>query len=355
MHFTLSGVNVSFANALRRTIISEIPTIVFKTSPQEESRATVYVNTTRMNNELLKQRLSCIPIHITDTAFPFQDYIVEIQRQNNSEIIEYVTSGDFRIRDTKTDRYLSDAETQKIFPVNAITGDHIDFARLRPRISDEVPGEELNMTCELSVGTAKEDGAFNVASTCAYALTPDSVAANAALSAKLKELKSLGEDETALERLRKDFHALEAKRYTKPDSFDFKLETVGVFTNESLVLKASHVIMDKLRTFQDLVQEDDSLIVPLETTNTIEHGYDVTLENEDYTLGKILEFVLYSGLFGTVLTYCGFRKPHPHQSVSYIRLGFKAPTDKSEVVSYIANACATATVVFERIAAEFGE
>ena len=31
LKFTLSGVNVSIANALRRIILSEIPTIVFRT------------------------------------------------------------------------------------------------------------------------------------------------------------------------------------------------------------------------------------------------------------------------------------------------------------------------------------
>ena len=54
--FTLSGVNVSIANAIRRTILSDIPTVVFKTSPYEECKANIITNTTRLNNEILKQR-----------------------------------------------------------------------------------------------------------------------------------------------------------------------------------------------------------------------------------------------------------------------------------------------------------
>ena len=53
--FTLSGINVSFANAIRRTILSDIPVVVFKTAPYEENRATIYKNTTRLNNEIIKQ------------------------------------------------------------------------------------------------------------------------------------------------------------------------------------------------------------------------------------------------------------------------------------------------------------
>ena len=42
------------------------------------------VNTTRLNNEILKQRLSCIPIHIKDLEMPLQDYIMELDIINNS-------------------------------------------------------------------------------------------------------------------------------------------------------------------------------------------------------------------------------------------------------------------------------
>ena len=76
MRFRLSGVNVSLANALRRTILSDIPTVVFKTSPYEENKATIISNTSRLNNEVIKQRLSCIPIHIDDLDMPLQNAIL---------------------------------------------------------------------------------------------------------------------------------------------------------------------------------------------------------------------------------------------------------------------------------------
>ena len=78
LSFRLSGVNVSLANGLRRIILSEIPTIVFRTAPHDKNRVDIEINTTRMNNELIKQRISCVPIHITDTDFPLEDYIVEV-------------------------------------------------------------------------------------------------------------------------------------------------------------------------------------------------------------------------------------------------------------------------------------
>ena len=77
LRFTISNINVSLANSIRRIILAEIPTLVFRTTPYKENKSTIYSNTSRLNNELIKQRLSCIPIHISDTDFPYQDYMVE--------------------------------------------------------------------------------------------------------------------------------------------------------------------------------------------------------------------------------------------------------------------------------------
>ena len=60
--FTIYNTDVSYVNALRRTILSDIPIVVFKTIPYEENKANIIINTSRLNNEIVKQRLGCIPI-----------------------------------------------------------------------------------------------------------------------------------------------------------------------------------------------------------------------------------------------------------------------------------------------------
>ena len=62
--FTLKNTNVSIANALRRTLLSDIPTLTFKTFPHSENLAIIHKNTSRFNNEIIKHRLGCIPIYI---------------------------------------------------------------------------------------------------------------------------------------------------------------------------------------------------------------------------------------------------------------------------------------------------
>ena len=99
LKFRLTGVNMSLANALRRIILSEIETVVFRTAPYNESKATIEKNTSRLNNELIKQRLSCVPIHIKDTSsFPIQDYVMELDVKNETDSDIYVTTEDFKVK-----------------------------------------------------------------------------------------------------------------------------------------------------------------------------------------------------------------------------------------------------------------
>ena len=41
LKFTISNINVSYVNAIRRVLLSEIPCIVFKTEPHEENNVNI--------------------------------------------------------------------------------------------------------------------------------------------------------------------------------------------------------------------------------------------------------------------------------------------------------------------------
>jgi len=345
--FTLSGVNVSIANGLRR-IMYEIPTTVFRTTPHEANKATFEVNTTRMNNELLKQRLSCIPI-FADDDFPIDDYILVVDKQNKSTTIEYVSTADFEVINVATGE--KDVSlTAKLFPANVITGDYPELVRLLPRVSENIEGERLSLKCKFDKGSAKEDSTFNVASTCAYANTPDPIKIKAVWAEKKTELgKTFNADELAF--AEKDFQLLDAKRHFIPDSFDFMIETVGPLSNMSIVSKAARLMIAKLQRLQETIQSEPNTIVISETT--IPNSFDIILKGEDYTLGKVIEFILYNKHFGETLSYCGFRKPHPHIDESIIRIGFKNPTDKVSVASTIVNASVDGIRIYEIIGKTF--
>lgn len=361
LRFCLSGVNVSIANGLRRTILADIPIPVFRTTPHEKNMANIQINTGRMNNEILKQRLSCIPIHIADIRFPLEKYQLEVDKKNESDIIEYVTTQDFKIKDIGSGEYLSESATKQIFPPDFITGDYIEFCRLRPRISDEVQGEHLKLTCKFDIGTAGQDSAYNVTSTCAYAFTPDLEKQKAVWTEKEEGLRNnvaaaavaLTDDEIEFEK--KNWYFLDAKRITVPDSFDFIIKSVGQLTNKSIIYRACDIIIQKLDKFQKHIQEEQEAVIEASST-TINNCFDIIIQNEGYTLGKILEYILYSSYYekSDIFSYCGFQKPHPHIDMCKLRIGFKeAITDKGIVASYLINASNAAIKIYERIALSF--
>lgn len=349
LKFVLSGINVSLANALRRTIISEIPTVVFKTSPYEENKANILVNTSRLNNEILKQRLSCIPIHINDFEMPLKNLLMEVNVENLTDTIMYVTSENFIVKDLTSGKSLSEKECREIFPANDRTGYFIDFARLRPRVSDDIPGEKLHLTCEFSISSAKDDCMFNTTSTCAYGFTQDTQKVEEVLKKKRQEWKDQGltKDQTEFEE--KNWRLLDGLRVTLKDSFDFTIQTLGVFTNQELIHKACDIINKKLSDLHTALETDSVSITP--SVNTMENSYDIIIENEDYTIGKILEFILYSMFYedlGT-MSFCGFKKYHPHDTDSIIRVAYKAMTDKDTVKQNLATVIEAAIRVYQKI------
>ena len=317
-NFKIKNTNVSFVNALRRTILTNIPTAVFRTSPYEKNDCNILENTSRLNNEILKQRLSCIPIHIKDLDI-VENLEMELEVENTSDSVIYVTTSDFKIKDTTTDKYLSNSELSKIFPVDPITKEHIIFARLRPKIAATIPGEKIHLKCKITIDNANTNGAFNVVSTCAYSFDDDVEKQNSEWALYSKTLNKTKE---ALQREKKNWFNHKAKRFYRPDTFNFIIETIGVFTNIEIIKKACEIIKTKLEKLNGLYVNENKLIK--KSISTTNNCFDITLPEEDYTIGKIIEYIIHEDFYakGPELSYVGFSKKHPHDNHSIIRLAF---------------------------------
>ena len=61
--FTISNTNVSVVNAIRRTILTDIRTVVI-----DPNNINIITNDTQFNNQILCQRLACVPVHIKDLS-----------------------------------------------------------------------------------------------------------------------------------------------------------------------------------------------------------------------------------------------------------------------------------------------
>jgi DNA-directed RNA polymerase subunit L len=265
LSFTLSNINVSYANGLRRVILSEIPVIAIESYPYEKNNVNILANKSRLNNELIKQRLSCIPIHIDALQdFPYDEYVLEVNKGNDSNVI-------------------------------------------------------------------KNDGMFNVVSTCSYGNTLDQVKIKDAWESKEAELKlKYGKEE--IETMKKDWMILDAKRIYEPDSFDYIIETIGIYDNFKLVEIATNLLIKKLFNSLKLLKENMDFIQEME--DTMENSYSIRLENEDYTIGKIIEFNFYDKYFinSKNLNYVSFLKKHPHDNFSIIKLSYKNQITKDDIL-----------------------
>jgi len=350
--FTISNINVSLANAIRRTILSDIDIVVFRTLPHDKNDAKILVNTSRLNNEIIKQRLSCIPIFIKNLEeFPIDKYYVEIKVENISNSMMYVTTEDFVIKDVATNKPISDSKSKEIFPPSN-NGHFIDFVRLRPKISDELQGESIHLICKFSIGNAKEDGMFNVVSTCSYGFTPDLDKIQEALGKKRADWKQEGRTDAEIDFDSKNWELLDALRVAKKDSFDFTIQTIGIYSNFELLDKACNILIAQFNELNILIETNELNIH--KSQNTMANSFDVILENEDYTIGKSLEYLLYTKFYEGIqtLTYCGYKKMHPHDSHSIIRLAYKKEVDVSFIKQNLIECLLDAVQIYKKVKKE---
>ena len=87
------------------------------------------------------------------------------------------------------------------------------------------------------------------------------------------------------------------------------------------------------------------------------------MENHDYTIGKVIEYVLHYQYLDTrkaQLSYAGFIKKHPHDNYSVVRLAFKSNhSNENEEVNMknalilVQNACKIGIGVFNEIGEHF--
>lgn len=323
MKFTVESINVSIINAIRRTILADIPVIVLDTLSKDS--VNISKNTSLLNNEILKQRLGCIPVHIKDTSIPVDSLQVHVKLNNTANSFMYVTTKDFKIYDTKSETYLSEDKNKEIFPKNKITDSYILFARLKPRISDNIPGEEIELTCGLKKSSARESGMYNVACSCGYKNTVDRVKQNDVWQEKEKELaEEENMNEEYIEFEKENWFLSDALRYYKKDSFDFALESIGIYSNTELIHLACDILIEKLNTIKSETEVENKSYEIIDFPVAMKNSFDIKLYNEDYTVGKVLEYILHYEYYREqgILSYVGFTKKHPHDTYSFVRIAF---------------------------------
>jgi DNA-directed RNA polymerase alpha subunit len=362
LYFTLSGVDKCIANAIRRTILMDIPTVVVRSEDNKVNQCFIKKNTSRLHNEIIQHRISCIPVHTNDPEFA-NKHTMEIDVTNESEqTIRMVTTEDVRIRNIESNQLIAEEESKKIFPANEITGRYIDIVRLRPKFGKTIPGEKLTLTAKFSVATARVNSMFNVVSKCSYGYTPDKIRIQDTWDKLESKYESENMTRENIAHFKNDFMHLDAERIFLKNSFDFVIQTVGVFNNKDIVHKACSYLIQKFEAFILSVEKENIPILKSDSAkkfgfnNVIEssmsNSFDILLENEDDTFGNIMSHILYELYFigkPEILSFCSFKKFHPHDSYGVLRIAYHTPPTKIQITQHLQNAANQAATVFKEI------
>ena len=350
--FTLANIDVSVANAIRRTILTDLPVIAVRTETHAINQCRVEINTGQMHNEMLLQRISCVPVHTMDAEF-CDRYQLELDVANTGDVYLYVTTEPFRLRDLHSGQLIAPEKSQKIFPPDKITGDYIHLLTLQPAIG-AIPGEKIKLTARFQWTSAADNGMF-VAATAAYGYTQDTEKSREEWNRREAEMQAENVDEADIVAAKSDFYNLDAARYFVPNSFDFSVQSIGVYGNMEAVQTACEYVRRKLA---ELVLATDSNALPVfRSTETRTVGgyesvvessmlnaYDIILENLDETVGNMLAYAAIALYYDesdeeSEITYAAHKKMHPHNKYSVLRIAL-AKDEPMVIARIMKHACA---------------
>jgi DNA-directed RNA polymerase II subunit RPB3 len=361
--FTLLNSHVTYANTLRRLIMTGVETIAFRSDMTATGTTTDVVvkrNDTPMTNEMLADRIGLIPIHIKDPLnWKADQYQFTLSVFGDKDKNVYVRSKDFKVHDMSIldesqENLDSTAEntlpTEQFFPSNRLTGDTCLIAMLTPGAGAKQQAVEI--VAKATKGTGREHARFIPISQCTYeySLDNDPARISEMFMEWLHSAKMITTIDKASDRyaeLQREFNTMQIKRCFKvnergePFSFDFTVESAGVLDVDYIVNRACEVGENICLRYVNLDKGDIPDDISITTANSRIIGYDFLFRGHDHTLGNLLQTWMVEHLIeggeSPTITYVGYSVPHPLRDEMVIRVGVE---DGKEATARLAIATA---------------
>jgi len=234
MKFELKDVPVQFANAIRRMLLNETPTV-------EITDVEILENTTLMPHEVMKHRVEMLPINVR----PSEEDVVRnakllLRVPATDDPMRLLTTDDFVVESTRTDILLKDADL----------GTPMFFLKLKK-------GETVHLTGRLKVNPMSSQVCV---ATYSYHVDEE----------KAKIDSERYEDKRLFENFHKQlsFHVNEKGR---PDWFDFTVESIGVIPPKELVVGCLTILERRADAWlkaakEGIVRESEPIVFRVTTT-----------------------------------------------------------------------------------------
>ncbi|KAG1150591.1 hypothetical protein G6F37_001699 [Rhizopus arrhizus] len=279
VEFDLIGIDASIANAFRRIMIAEVPTMAIE-------KVYVMNNTSIIQDEVVAHRLGLIPILADPKEF---DYMTEDGGPTdlNTLVFRLKKKCEFNPEASpdETDphkKYINSYVYSKDLIWEPKGNQEEKFANNPPRpVHDDIviaklrPGQEMEMELHCQKGVGREHAKWSPVATASYRLLPEITILepitgedaeefkNCFVEGVVEVVKENGVKTAKVVNPRKDTVSREVLRHDKfvdkvrltrvRDHFIFKVETSGVIPAEQIFLSALDVFMEKIKDIQPLV------------------------------------------------------------------------------------------------------
>jgi DNA-directed RNA polymerase subunit L len=357
IRFRMAPTDVTFANTLRRCILTAVETVAFRSDMNELGKTTdvqIIRNTTPMTNEMLADRIGLLPITVENPLdWDPNSYIFKLSVTNDSADSLDVVAADIQVFKKGKDGEEVLVPNNQFFHPDPVTGDTALIAVLKGKRTGQPP-EAIELVAKASMGKGREHSRFNPVSQCSYrySLDTDERRLGELFEKWVIQAKKIpdpkGLEEAQKKELKAEYNTMEIDRCYlmddkgEPNSFDFTVETIGTLDPYSIVKRGCDAIGLLCVRYVNLDTQSlpqDVRVTP--AANRLE-GYDFTFQGHDHTLGNLLQS--YIDLFlmdGSKVTYVGYNIPHPLRDEMVLRIGIAGgqEIDARKVLAEAARGC----------------
>ena len=344
--FRMTPTDVAYVNTLRRLILTAVETVAFRSDIDEQGNTgdvVILRNSTPMTNEMLADRIGLIPITVPEPrTWDAEKYEFRLDITNDSPHPRDVFVSDIQVIEKAGENgEEKTVPNTSFFPPDPITHQTILLAVLKGKHPNR-PAETLAFRAKATKGVGRKHVRYNPVSLCTYKYTRDEDKERRETLfhrwiVNKKYLKP-DQDYEKLDAAKKDlwmkeYTTMEADRCFlvnaagDPYSFDFTVETIGTLSVPQIVNRALEAGIALCRKYENL-EPLPPTVRQTPAANLLE-GFDYIFENEDHTLGNLLQSYIEANLMrdGSNITYVGYNVPHPLRDEMVLRIGITGGKD----------------------------
>jgi DNA-directed RNA polymerase subunit L len=377
-----NGLDKSIVNSLRRTLLSTIPTVAFRTD-FNNSDIIIKKNNSSLHNEFIADRIGLIPLYIDPLDYQKQ-FLFHLKVQNKStEPITTITANDIEIYPLKKDvdttlletidfndydkeNKLSQKEKDNILKPFKFNGKNNYCIITELKTTNSSTLQEIELYGVPSVSYAYENSKWQAVSRSSYSFKRNEELFEEIFMQKVK-INEIQKSKMA--KFKKELYISESERYFHRDQFaqpywyTFYIDSVHYLKSKDLFVLANQIIIDQLEKIHEelhkIATEEDSFLSLKEKEDGI---FKLLFVGYDDTIGNILQTVISKNITDTsILSVCGYKRTHPLEDMTLFTLSLNKnnkvyqlnkPQQVVAIIELFSESCNQLIQIFSLIKAE---